>query len=113
MESTIFVLFPRFSNVITSIALRKTSSGTKDLLPCMATIPRRLDFYNNSDRLPSMSEESQKLFEDFVEKHADSRVIAISHHIEFLIDDILKLELVKAKKEIELIQSTEYQHENL
>lgn len=113
MESTTFVLFPRFSNVITSIALRKTSSGMKDLVPCMATIPRRLDFYNNSDRLPSMSEESEKLFEEFVEKHADSRVIAISHHIQFLIESILKLELAEAKEEIKLIQSTEYQHENL
>ena len=39
-----------------------------------------------------MSDESQKLFEAFIEQHADSRVIAISHHIESLIDDIMKLE---------------------
>lgn len=45
--------------------------------------------------ITSMIEEAEKLFEDFVEKHADSRVIAISHHIQFLIDDIVKLELAE------------------
>ena len=60
-----------------------------------------------------MTEEAEKLFEEFVDKHANSRVIAISHHIQFLIDDILKLELTELKKEKELIQSTEYKHEDV
>jgi hypothetical protein len=47
-----------------------------------------------------MNEESQRLFEEFVDRHAYSIVIAISHHIEFLIDDILKLELAEEKADI-------------
>jgi hypothetical protein len=94
------VLTQKFSVVITSIALKAIGSGTIEIPYRFQNLPavcQRLDFYNNSDTLSPMSEESEKLFEEFVEKHADSRVIAISHHIQFLIDDILKLERRKAE----------------
>jgi hypothetical protein len=97
------VLTQKFSGVTTSIALKVIGSGTTEIPSRSQNLPavcQRLDFYNNSDTLLPMNEESEQLFEDFVEKHADSRVIAISHHIQFLIDDILKLELTEAKADL-------------